>query len=385
LRSPAPIESGFAAIQPVTLPLTQSSTFPLFSFSAFPLFSFSAFQLFSFSVFQLFSFSAFTLYLPRPMSTEAILTATRQFLAIDPTTPVTMVPIKRGASGRTIVRVKTPVRADFIGIYWTDEREDNSQFVPIAQFLKSSKFNVPSILYDKSQNNVALIEDLGDTDLLSLKDLPFQKRIPYYRSALEQIDKLFFTRIPADLELMPPFDADLYRWEQRYFFDYFIEDLLQESPVPFENDPAFLAMAQALGSTHKHLVHRDFQSQNLMIKDDKVFLIDFQGLRRGRQEYDLASLIFDPYMNHSPDERNELLHLWEDISDERPETSLFHKCAAQRLMQALGAFANITLNRKDDWYRQHIPTAINSLLHVIKDSDLEPSLSPILKKHLQKL
>lgn len=168
------------------------------------------------------------------MSTEAILSTARQFLEVDPTTPITMIPIKRGASGRTIARVKTPVHDDFIGIHWTDEREDNAQFVPIAEFLKEAKFNVPEILYDRSQHNVALIEDLGDVDLHSMKDEPFKKRLPFYRSALEQIDRLFFTKVPKDLELMPPFDADLYRWEQKYFFDYFIEDFLKESPVTLE-------------------------------------------------------------------------------------------------------------------------------------------------------
>jgi aminoglycoside/choline kinase family phosphotransferase len=316
------------------------------------------------------------------MSTEAILSTARQYLEVDPTTPITMVPIKRGASGRTIARVKTPVHDDFIGIHWTDEREDNAQFVPIAEFLKDAKFNVPEILYDRSQHNVALIEDLGDTDLHSFKDQPFKARLPLYRSALEQVDRLFYTRVPKDLELMPPFDADLYRWEQKYFFDYFIEDFLKESPVVLEKNEAFTDMAEALGATHKHLVHRDFQSQNLLIKDGKVYMIDFQGLRRGRQEYDLASLIFDPYMDHSEDEREALLDLWEDISDERPETSLFHKCAAQRLMQALGAFGNIIENRKDEWYRQHVPTAMRSLLYVIKDSDIEDALTPVLTKHL---
>lgn len=316
------------------------------------------------------------------MSTEAILSTARQFLEVDPTTPITMVPIKRGASGRTIARVKTPVHDDFIGVHWTDEREDNAQFVPIAEFLKDAKFNVPEILYDRSQHNVALIEDLGDTDLLSLKNQPFKARLTYYRSALEQVDRLFFTKVPKDLELMPPFDADLYRWEQTYFFDYFIEDFLKESPVTLEKNEAFIEMANGLGSSHKHLVHRDFQSQNLLIKDGEIYMIDFQGLRRGRQEYDLASLIFDPYMDHSEDEREQLLDLWEDISDERPETSLFHKCAAQRLMQALGAFGNIIENRNDDWYRQHVPTAMRSLLHVIKGSDIEDALTPILTKHL---
>ncbi|MFD2256673.1 phosphotransferase [Luteolibacter algae] len=316
------------------------------------------------------------------MSTEAILSTTRQYLQIDPTTPVTMVPMKRGASGRTIVRVKTPVHEDLIGVHWTDEREDNAQFVPIAEFLKQTRFNVPKILFDRSQHNVALIEDLGDTDLHSLKDQPFEARLPYYRSALEQIDRLFYARVPKDLELMPPFDADLYRWEQKYFFDYFIEDFLKESPVPLEKSEAFIEMAEGLGSSHKHLVHRDFQSQNLIIKDGKIYMIDFQGLRRGRQEYDLASLIFDPYMDHSADEREHLLDLWEDISDERPEKSLFNQCAAQRLMQALGAFGNIIENRGDNWYRQHIPVAVKSLQLVIKDTSIEDILSPVLKKYL---
>lgn len=316
------------------------------------------------------------------MSTEAILSTARQYLEVDPRTPITMIPMKRGASGRTIARVKTPVHDDFIGIHWTDEREDNYQFVPVAYFLKQARFNVPEILYDRSQHNVALVEDLGDVDLHSLKDRPFKERLPIYRSALEQVDRMFFAKVPKDFELMPPFDQSLYRWEQSYFFDHFVEDFLKMSPVPLEKNEAFNELAEGLGSTHKHLVHRDFQSQNLLVKDGKVYMIDFQGLRRGRQEYDLASLIFDPYMDHSEDERAALLDLWEDISDERPETSLFHQCAAQRLMQALGAFANILENRGDEWYRQHIPVALRSLHYVTQGTEIGEALEPVIKKAL---
>lgn len=319
------------------------------------------------------------------MSTEAILSISRQYLDVDPTTPITLIPMRRGASGRTIVRVKTPVHDDFIGIHWTDEREDNDYFVSNAEFLKQAKFNVPEILYDRSNHNVALVEDLGDRDFESMKGEPFEKRLPFYRSALEQIDRLFYTRTPKDLELMPPFDAELYRWEQKYFFDHFIEDFLQESPVQLESNEELKNMAEQLGSSHKHLVHRDFQSQNLIIKDEKIYMIDFQGLRRGRQEYDLASLIFDPYLDHSEEERAKLLDLWEDIADERPEMTLFHKCAAQRLMQALGAFANILDNKGDEWYCQHIPVAVKSLLFVSKGLPIESALAPVLEKYLAKI
>ena len=313
------------------------------------------------------------------MPTEAILATARQFLEVDPSVPITLEPIKRGASGRTIVRVKSPLRQPFIGIHWTEEREDNEQFVPVARFLNKSRLRVPEILHDRPRYRVALVQDLGDADLLSLRERPFAERLPYYRQAFEQVDRLFYTRAPKDMPLMPPFDAGLYRWEQEYFFEHFVEGLLGMDAGALRRDESFMEMADKLGTVARHLVHRDFQSQNLMIHDDQVWLIDFQGLRRGRQEYDLASLIFDPYLRHSADDRGQLLDLWEEISDERPETSLFHQCAAQRLMQALGAYGNILRNRSDEWYRQHIPAAIGQLAEVTAGTPLEAPLAPVIE------
>jgi len=312
------------------------------------------------------------------MPTEAILSTVRQFLGVDPTVPITLEPIKRGASGRTIIRVKCPVHEPFIGIHWTEEREDNAQFIPVAQFLAQAKLRVPAIIHERARYRVALVEDLGDTDLYSLRDRPFAERLPIYRSAFELVDRLFYAKVPKEFHLMPPFDADLYRWEQQYFFEYLVEDHLGMDATPLRKNPAFNEMAERLGTVTRHLVHRDFQSQNLMVKDGMVWLIDFQGLRRGRQEYDLASLIFDPYMNHSRDEREALLGLWEEIADERPEPTLFHQCVAQRLMQAMGAYGNILKNRGDEWYRPHIGTAARLLEEVTAGTSLEPALAPVL-------
>jgi aminoglycoside/choline kinase family phosphotransferase len=177
---------------------------------------------------------------------------------------------------------------------------------------------------------------------------------------------------------MPPFDAALYRWEQNYFFEFLVEEFLGMDAGPLRKNEMFVDLSERLGTVARHLVHRDFQSQNLMIKDDKVWLIDFQGLRRGRQEYDLASLIFDPYMDHNEREREALLTLWEEIADERPLETLFHECAAQRLMQALGAYGNIVKNRGDEWYRPHIATAARLLGVVTRGTPLEAPLAPVL-------
>ncbi len=319
------------------------------------------------------------------MPTEAILSTVRQFLELDPTVRMTLEPIKRGASGRTIVRVKTPGHEPFIGVHWNEDREDNSQFIPVAQFLKQAKLRVPAIIHERARYRVALVEDLGDVDLLSLKDRPFAERLPLYRSAFEQVDKLFYAKPAKDFHLMAPFDAALYRWEQNYFFEYMVEEFLEMDATALRKNKEFVALSERLGTVARHLVHRDFQSQNLMVKDDQVWLIDFQGLRRGRQEYDLASLIFDPYLDHTADEREQLLTLWEDIADERPLETLFHECAAQRLIQALGAYGNIVKNRGDEWYKPHIATAGRLLGEVTAGTSLENPLAPVLAAIRQKI
>ncbi len=313
------------------------------------------------------------------MPTDSILSTARQFLGVDPTVSITLEPIKRGASGRTILRVKTKGHEPFIGIHWTDEREDNEQYIPVAHFLRKSRLRVPAILHENPKRHVVLVEDLGDVDLLSLKDRPFEERLPLYRSALEQVDRLFYARPDKDFVLMPPFNAALYRWEQEYFFEYLVEGHLNIDATPLRRNQVFLDLAERLGKVARHLVHRDFQSQNLLVKDGQVWLIDFQGLRRGRQEYDIASLVFDPYMDHTPAERAALLRLWDEISDEQPETHLFHECAAQRLMQALGAYGRMVNQRGLEWYRPHIATAGRLLKEVTDDTPLESVLAPVVR------
>ena len=313
------------------------------------------------------------------MAADTLLTATRAHLDLHPTHQVIIEPIQTGASGRTILRMKPEGHPTFIGVHYTAERADNEFFLPLAHFLKEVGLNVPAVLYDNRGKNLALVEDLGDTELLSLKDAPFAEREPYYRSVFEQLDKLLYQKVPADLEMMPPFTEETYKWEQDYFIEKLVELHLGQDGDDLRSDPQLASLRKRLGGAHRHLVHRDLQSQNILLHEGKAWLIDFQGMRLGHQEYDLASLIYDPYLDHSADDRERLLDLWEDINEERPIDALLRDCAIQRLMQALGAYGNIIHTYDNEWYRQHIPTAAKLLLDVIDDTPFEDSLRPILE------
>jgi len=213
------------------------------------------------------------------MPTDTLLTATRTHLKLEPQHSVIIEPIQKGASGRTIVRIKPEGFDTYIGIHYTLERADNSNYLPVANFLKSAKLNVPDVLYDNTTRRCALVQDLGDNDLLSIKDGPWEAKEAVYKQVFQMLDKLFYTRAPKDLEFQPPFDAELYTWEQDYFFDFFAEaycGMSSSETVPLREQPALKKMADSLGASARNLVHRDLQSQNILVQEGKAFLIDFQ-------------------------------------------------------------------------------------------------------------
>jgi aminoglycoside/choline kinase family phosphotransferase len=115
------------------------------------------------------------------------------------------------------------------------------------------------------------------------------------------------------------------------------------------------------------LVHRDFQSQNIIIRNAQACLIDFQGMRPGLAEYDLASLLFDPYVTHARLECEEVLASYAEKrrAKRQPVSAefgvIFRLCGVQRLMQALGAYGFLGLVKGHKAFLNHIPTAMTSL------------------------
>ncbi len=268
--------------------------------------------------------------------------------------------VAQGASGRTIMRAY-----GVIAIVWTNERADNASFLPAARGLSLLGLRVPRIINywdDGEGNGACLVDDLGRRDLLSYKEESWGVLRERYRACFETI--LPFYALRPDWELQEPFDEKLYRWEQGYFAEHYLgrhKSCSLENQTEFLNQAVCSQFAEDLASLPRMPIHRDLQSQNLMMKDEQAWMIDFQGMRMGRYEYDLASLIFDPYMNLSYEQRMDLLALWEELSGVSVDRSLFCACGMQRMMQVLGAFANIGYNQKKSWYLDVIPAAEDAL------------------------
>ncbi len=274
--------------------------------------------------------------------------------------------IASGASGRCIMRFPADL-GKRLGIYWTNDRADNASFPDACDGLHAAGIHVPRLIFTKLMSEgcgACIVEDLGSCDLLSLKDRPWEERRAAYREALVALHA--FHRVQPNWKLQPPFDTTLYRWEQAYFAEHLLGRHLGLNAAKWLKDAAPMKMAQWLAALPRVPVHRDCQSQNIMLRNGKAFFIDFQGMRMGRAEYDLASLLYDPYMALHPVEVEELLRDWEHICGQPLDMAIFDACALQRLMQALGAFANIGYNQQRDWYLSLIPTGLETLRRVAR-------------------
>jgi len=101
-------------------------------------------------------------------------------------------------------------------------------------------------------------------------------------------------------------------------------------------------------------------------------------------EYDLASLLFDPYVALSGAERSELIRYYRQTQADNGRTidrqfdDTLQLCAMQRMMQALGAYGFLGLVRGHEHFLQYIPKAVCSLREIVARIDELKPLASLL-------
>ncbi len=258
----------------------------------------------------------------------------------------------------------------------------------IGNFLKEKNFPVPSIISFNKEKNYIVFEDLGDLTLYSWLQCPRREKeiLKIYQRILKEIAYLHWgiSKEPIPLEF-PQFDYEYLRWESNYFIEEAVKGVFQVKPEEdLEEEFHFLALK--LSQFKKVLLHRDLQSQNIILKRKKIYFIDFQGMRWGPPGYDIASLLWDPYVFIKENIRKEALTFYiEEVKiDKKSFWEELSLCRIQRHMQAIGAYGFLGLKRKKTIFLKYIPQAINLL-----SEDLEDCLYPFSKlkklvKELQK-
>ncbi len=276
-------------------------------------------------------------------------------------------PLRGDGSTRRFLRVFSKDQEVFIlicpqpGAWGLKEAQ---AYVKIGRFLRGQGVRVPSILAFDEESGFVLVEDLG---ALHLQDLPPAQRAYFYPRVIELL--VHFQRageaFDPEITLETPFYDLGLMWEKEalYFLGSFVQGYLGLSPgEELIEELRQVCVQAAQHFTDTVLLHRDFQSRNIMLFRGEPYLIDFQGARLGPPAYDLASLLIDPYVSLSPEEKTQYVDIYLRLTGRAKEAFYreFVYLCLMRNLQILGAFAKLQAQGKS-WFADYIPPALNHL------------------------
>lgn len=276
--------------------------------------------------------------------------------------------VAKGASTRAFYRFSKDGEK-LVGCFYSDLPRENFLYAPIAEFLCGCGVPVPKILFHDAQKRIIVMEDAGERDI---GELQAEEMRGAYFAALRAA-KILHTKASEKfaanpIELCPPFDADLYRWEQDYFYRECAQGVFGINiPRP---DSDFEILTRRLLDFPRRLLFRDFQSQNVMVSEGgDIRVIDFQGMRLGNPFYDVASLLFDPYVEKLggefiDDALGEYLNFLPDASFPgfAESREMLNFAGVERLLQALGAYGFLSAKKGKTGYAKYFAPAAANLL-----------------------
>lgn len=267
------------------------------------------------------------------------------------------------ATGIVVLNPPAPDSPNYPRLRGTGVPDENETFCYVAEHLAGIGVRVPRIhAFDRSQG-ILLLEDLGSTRLADLKPTEVGHYEQSYLEAVEVLARIqqrgsdsFAPDRTFNVEYDAPF---VLRYEIEYFQREMVERYAGLGPASRELRDEYETIAKRAGSAaDRVLMHRDFQSRNLMVTRDGIAVIDFQGARLGPPEYDLASLILDPYVDLGDLENRLFEHYLRMTGRGSDFRDSFPHVALARLMQALGAFAYLGGALGKPGYLEHAPRAL---------------------------
>jgi aminoglycoside/choline kinase family phosphotransferase len=277
-------------------------------------------------------------------------------------------------------------------------------FLNVQRYLAAGDYPVPRVYRADMQRGLVALEDLGDRTFESMvKDAPASERALYYRAAIAQIVAL--QRLgdrgsdPGCVAFSRRFDEALLRWELDHFREWYLE---AERGVKLDDrdtralGAAFDWLARELANAPTALVHRDFQSRNLMVVGDhkparvpELRVIDFQDALLGTRAYDLVALLRDSYVVLSADEVESLVAEFvsqAEVADGASFRRLFLLQTLQRKLKDVGRFVFIDRVRKNPSFLRWIPSTVGYLRAAVGAAPGELSaLRDIFGRHLPEL
>ena len=283
-------------------------------------------------------------------------------------------PLFGDGSSRKFIRVFSGGKPCCLAVAPASSNErDYAEFrssLAIARHLHGAGIPVPQVYAADTGLGLILFEDLGDTRLHDLVRNGDSRTKDMYSKVVETLAHM---QVVGAKQFDPVwcYDTESYdravmlERESGYFYQSFWKETLFGEDVDGLEEEFQQLAALAMEYFEPLFLHRDFQSRNIMIKDDNVRIIDFQAGRQGPPGYDIASLLIDPYVSFSQAQQDELFDLYlEEMAsyssiDARRIRASYPYLAIQRNLQIIGAFSYLSGQKRKSFFQ---PFLIPSLI-----------------------
>lgn len=301
-----------------------------------------------------------------------------------------LTPLRGDASVRRFWRVRIAERRYVVVAHPPTSpgvRRENAAYLHIGRHLRRQGLPVPHLHAWDLSSGLFLVEDFGDTTLQDAVRAGADP-VALYRRVIDHLVRMQIRGAPGfDLRWCcqtARYDTVvMQRYEADYFRDAFLRRYLGLERSWAQLDPAFTYLRrQASRAEPIFFLHRDFQSRNIMIRDENLGFLDWQGARLGPLGYDLASLLIDPYTALPPEQQAAYYaHYLQRLARRRPNVvpaleRTYPYLAIQRNLQILGAFAFLSTVRGKAAFEDYIPAALRSLRDLMEQTPDRP-LDPL--------
>lgn len=302
--------------------------------------------------------------------------------------PASVIPLPQGGGNRIYFRMRSEGNRDVIGVRGSDV-DENKAFIYICNALKVDEIQVPEIYAVSPDYEYYLLQDLGDVSLFSL--LSTSEGDKYLNKAVESLPKLQMVK-GIDWNqpfLQKPFGKRLVMADLNYFKYCYLKpcDILFSEERLEDDFEAFCRDIIEASARLEGFMYRDCQSRNVMVHDDSIWWIDFQGARKGPMLYDIVSLLWQAKAGFTKERRQSLLDLYFSSLEKfvkypvelrEKDVKLF---ALFRTLQVLGAYGFRGLVQRRAHFLNSIPPALKNLRDLIADGAAEkyPELNRVLR------
>ena len=295
--------------------------------------------------------------------------------------------LPQSGGDRTYYRIYTSGR-NYIATENTNLKENNT-FLFFTDHFKKVSAPVPEIYIVSEDKHIYIQEDFGNDTLLNV--LEKEGHVDHvYQLYAKSLEALANMQINGDKGLdynecitSKEFGKQAIMSDLLYFKYYFLDTL----KVPYDKEKLiddFEALSTYLSHVdHKYFMFRDFQSRNIMVKEEAVHFIDYQGGMKGALQYDVASLLWQAKAELSDDWKTKLLQHYMDAVekivqkpvDRNRFESQYNGYVLIRLLQVLGAYGFRGLFERKAHFLTSIPLALRNLQWFIGNKQVGISLT----------